>query len=62
MSHQGFWAAWGFLFFVFSVFVLFCFVLFLDVEKDEHSSIAGGIASWYNHSGNQSGGSSKNWP
>jgi hypothetical protein len=27
MSHQGFWAAWGFLFFVFSVFVLFCFVL-----------------------------------
>jgi hypothetical protein len=29
--------------------------------KDEHSSIAGGIASWYNHSGNQSGGSSENW-
>jgi hypothetical protein len=26
-----------------------------DVEKKEHSSIAGGIASWYNHSGNQSG-------
>jgi hypothetical protein len=24
--------------------------------KEEHSSIAGGIASWYNHSGNQSGG------
>jgi hypothetical protein len=24
-----------------------------DVEKEEHSSIAGGIASWYNHSGNQ---------
>jgi hypothetical protein len=24
-----------------------------DVEKKEHSSIAGGIASWYNHSGNQ---------
>jgi hypothetical protein len=22
-----------------------------DVEKEEHSSIAGGIASWYNHSG-----------
>jgi hypothetical protein len=21
-----------------------------DVEKEEHSSIAGGIASWYNHS------------
>jgi hypothetical protein len=27
------------------------------VEKEEHSSIAGGIASWYNHSGNQSGSS-----
>jgi hypothetical protein len=25
-----------------------------DVEKEEHSSIAGGIASWYNHSGNES--------
>jgi hypothetical protein len=32
-----------------------------DVEKEEHSSIAGGIASWYIHSGNQSGGSSENW-
>jgi hypothetical protein len=32
-----------------------------DVEKEEHSSIARGIASWYNHSGNQSGGSSENW-
>jgi hypothetical protein len=33
-----------------------------DVEKEEHSSIAGGIASWYKHSGNhQSGGSSENW-
>jgi hypothetical protein len=31
-----------------------------DVEK-EHSSIAGVIASWYNHSGNQFGGSSENW-
>jgi hypothetical protein len=30
-----------------------------DVEKEEHSSIVGGIASLYNHSGNQSGGSSK---
>jgi hypothetical protein len=30
------------------------------VEKEEHSSI-GGIAIWYNHSGNQSGGSSENW-
>ena len=28
-----------------------------DVEKEEHSSIAGGTASWYNHSGNQSGSS-----
>ena len=32
-----------------------------DVEKEEHTSIAGGIASWYNHSGNQFGGSSENW-
>jgi hypothetical protein len=32
-----------------------------DVEKKEHSSIAGGIASLYNHSGNQSGGSSEYW-
>jgi hypothetical protein len=31
------------------------------VEKEEHFSIAGGIASWYNHSGNQFGGSSENW-
>jgi hypothetical protein len=31
-----------------------------DVEKEEHSSIAGGIASLYNHSGNQSGYSSEN--
>jgi hypothetical protein len=31
-----------------------------DVEKEEHSSIFGGIASLYNHSGNQSGGSSQN--
>jgi hypothetical protein len=30
-----------------------------DVEKEEHSSIAGGIANWYNHSGNQSGESSE---
>jgi hypothetical protein len=32
-----------------------------DVEKEEHSSIVGGIASFYNHSGNQSGSSSENW-
>jgi hypothetical protein len=32
-----------------------------DVEKEERSSIVGGIASLYNHSGNQSGGSSENW-
>jgi hypothetical protein len=32
-----------------------------DVEKEEHSPIFGGIASLYNHSGNQSGGSSENW-
>jgi hypothetical protein len=31
-----------------------------DVEKEEHSSTVGGIASLYNHSGNQSGGSSEN--
>jgi hypothetical protein len=31
-----------------------------DMEKEEHSSIAGGIASWYNHSGSQFGGSSEN--
>jgi hypothetical protein len=28
-----------------------------DVEKEEHSSIAGEIASWYNHSGDQFGSS-----
>jgi hypothetical protein len=31
-----------------------------DVEKEEHSSTVGGIASLYNHSGNQSGGFSEN--
>jgi hypothetical protein len=31
------------------------------VEKKEHSSIAVGIASWYNYSGNEFGGSSENW-
>jgi hypothetical protein len=30
-----------------------------DVEKEEHSSTLGGIASMYNHSGNESGGSSE---
>jgi hypothetical protein len=30
-----------------------------DVEKDE--SIAGEIANWFNHSENQSEGSSENW-
>jgi hypothetical protein len=30
-----------------------------DVEKGEHSSIVGGIASLYNHSGNQPDGSSE---
>jgi hypothetical protein len=29
--------------------------------EKEHSSIVGGIASWYNHSENQFGGSSENW-
>ena len=32
-----------------------------DVEKEEHSSIVGEIANWYNHSGNRSGNSSENW-
>jgi hypothetical protein len=31
------------------------------LEKEEHSSIAGGIARWYNHSGNQFCGSSEYW-
>jgi hypothetical protein len=30
------------------------------VEKEEHSFIVGGIASWYNHYGNQFGGFSEN--
>jgi hypothetical protein len=33
----------------------------VDVEKEEHSSIDGGIASLYNNSENQSGDSSENW-
>jgi rare lipoprotein A (peptidoglycan hydrolase) len=32
----------------------------VDVEKEEHSTIAVGIASWYNHSGNQISVSSEN--
>jgi hypothetical protein len=32
-----------------------------DVEKEGHSSIASRIASWYNPSGNQFGGSSEKW-
>jgi hypothetical protein len=32
-----------------------------DVEKEKHSSTVGGIASLYNHSGRQPGGSSENW-
>jgi hypothetical protein len=32
-----------------------------DVEKEEHSSIAGRIASLYHLSGNQSCGSAENW-
>jgi hypothetical protein len=32
-----------------------------DVEKEEHSSIAGGFANWYTNSGNQSRGSSEDW-
>jgi hypothetical protein len=26
-----------------------------DVEKEKHCSITGGMANWYNHSGNQCG-------
>jgi hypothetical protein len=32
-----------------------------DVEMEGHSSIAGGLVSLYNYSGNQSGRSSENW-
>jgi hypothetical protein len=33
-----------------------------DVAKEKHLFLhAGGIASWYNHSGNQFGVSSENW-
>jgi hypothetical protein len=34
-----------------------------DVEKEEQGTLllAGGIASWYNHSGNHFGSSSENW-
>jgi hypothetical protein len=32
-----------------------------DVEKEEHSFVVGRIAIWYKHSGNQFGGTSKNW-
>jgi hypothetical protein len=32
-----------------------------DVENKEYSAIAGGMASLYNPSGNQSGSSSENW-
>jgi hypothetical protein len=31
-----------------------------DMEKEEHSSIFSGIASFYKHSGNQTDGSSEN--
>jgi hypothetical protein len=31
------------------------------MEKEEHSSIAGGIASWYKDSGNYFVSSSENW-
>jgi hypothetical protein len=33
----------------------------MDVEKEEHSFIAGRVANFYNHSGNQSGVFSENW-
>jgi len=31
-----------------------------DVEKEEHFSIVGGIASWYKHSGNRPDCASEN--
>jgi hypothetical protein len=44
----------------------FCFVKNLSttnagkgVEKEEHYSTTGEISNWYNHLGNQSGGSSE---
>jgi hypothetical protein len=30
------------------------------VENEEYSFVAGGVANWHNHSGNQSGSSSEN--
>jgi hypothetical protein len=32
-----------------------------DMEKEEHSFIFGGIASWYNHCENHFGGFSDEW-
>jgi hypothetical protein len=32
-----------------------------DVEEEEHSSIVGGIASWYSNSKNHFVSSSENW-
>ena len=32
-----------------------------DIEKDEHFYIVARIASWYNHSGDQSYSFSENW-
>jgi hypothetical protein len=32
-----------------------------DVEKEEHSSFVGGIASWWYNSQNKSDSSSENW-
>jgi hypothetical protein len=30
-------------------------------EREEYIAIAGGVANWYNYSGNQSGTSSESW-
>ena len=32
-----------------------------EEEKEQHSSIAGGFANWYNHNGKNSDSSSENW-
>jgi hypothetical protein len=45
----------------YTIAIIIATYMIKNVEKEEHSSIVGGIASLYNHSGNQSGVSSENW-
>jgi hypothetical protein len=42
-----------------NIYIFMC--MFYVSQEEEHSSIVGGVASLYNYSGNQSGGSSENW-